>query len=94
MREKKYCELTELKKLMKKKNYSYRKFAKRLSMSTDALSNKLNGYSYFNLEEADKIVHILGIDKNDISIYFFLACCLTQYESIYEYPDNKKRKII
>ena len=91
MREKKYCELTEL-KAYEKANYSYRKFAKRLSMSTDALSNKLNGYSYFNLEEADKIVHILGIDKNDISIYFFPACCLTQYESIYEYPTIKREK--
>ena len=72
MKERKYCELSELKKLLK------RKFAKVISISTDALNNKLNGYSYFNIEEADKIVRALKIDVNDIGLYFFPECCVTQ----------------
>lgn len=78
MKKKKYHELTELKKLLKRKNYSYRKFAKIISMSTDAFNNKINGYTYFNTDEVDKIVHALAIDKNDIGIYFFPGCCVTQ----------------
>ena len=42
MREKKYEEMTNLKKLIKRKNISYRKLAEDMQMSLNAINNKLN----------------------------------------------------
>lgn len=74
MKEKCYCELKELKKLLKRKNLSYRKFSERISISTDALNNKLNGYSCFNSAEISKIAKTLKIEADDIGFYFFPEC--------------------
>ena len=56
MREKKYEEMTNLKKLIKRKNISYRKLAEDMQMSLNAINNKLNGYTVFNIYEAEKTV--------------------------------------
>ena len=71
MRKKEYCELKELKRLLKRKSLSYRSFSKSISISTDALNNKLNGYSCFNAAEICKISKVLKISSSDIGFYFF-----------------------
>lgn len=71
MKKIRYCELKELKKLLKRKNLSYRGLSKTIAISTDALNNKLNGYSCFNSEEILKVAKALRISVNDIGFYFF-----------------------
>lgn len=73
MRERKYEEMTNLKKLIKRKNISYRKLAEDMHMSLNAINNKLNGYTVFNIYEAEKMMIILGIGNNEIKKYFFGA---------------------
>lgn len=68
---KKYRELVELKGLLREKKINYEALAKYLKMSLSALSNKINGKSVFNLVEVAKISQLVGIKKEDISIYFF-----------------------
>lgn len=68
---KKYRELVELKGLLREKKINYEALAKYLKMSLSALSNKINGKSVFNLAEVAKISQLAGINKEDISIYFF-----------------------
>lgn len=57
----KYAEKRNLKKFLRARCLSYRKFCKILGISLDALNNKLNGYTPFTLA-----------DVADISIYFDL----------------------
>ncbi|MBR5467727.1 MAG: helix-turn-helix transcriptional regulator [Firmicutes bacterium] len=78
MKEKKFEEMTELKRLIKKKNYSYRVMAKEMNISLDAFNNKINGYTAINLREAEKLIEILGISGKDVNRYFFGKCCETQ----------------
>lgn len=68
---KKYRELTELKGLLREKKINYEALAKYLKMSLSALSNKINGKSVFDLVEVGKIVQLMGIDRDNIPIYFF-----------------------
>ncbi len=68
---KKYRELVELKGLMREKKVNYRELSKQLSISISALSNKINGYTIFNILEVEKIVSILKIQPERICIYFF-----------------------
>ena len=78
MKIKKYSELTRLKKLLHKKNLSYRALARQIPMSTDALNNKLNGYSVFKSNEVEQLVQILKLRPEEINFYFFPSCCVTQ----------------
>lgn len=78
MKKRKYDEMKALKGLIKRKNISYRMFAEKMEMSLDAINNKLNGYTAFNLHEAEKIIKILDIRENEVNKYFFPACCETQ----------------
>lgn len=73
MRERKYREMINLKKLIKRRNISYRKLAEDMHMSLNAINNKLNGYTVFNIYEAEKMMIILGIGNNEIKKYFFVA---------------------
>lgn len=67
----KYRELVELKGLLREKKINYVTLARYLKLSLSALSNKINGKSVFNLIEVIKIVKLIGIEKNDIPLYFF-----------------------
>ncbi len=78
MKVKKYQELDRLKKLLQKKNLSYRKLAKLIAMSTDALNNKLNGYSVFKSNEVERLAEILHLAPEEINYYFFPSCCVSQ----------------
>lgn len=68
---KKYRELVELKGLLRQKKINYETLAKYLKMSLSALSNKINGKSIFNILEVEKICSFIGIEREDIQIYFF-----------------------
>ena len=85
MKCKKYDEMTELKNLIRRKNMSYRRLASAIGISTDAINNKLNGYTSFNLNEAEKIIEILGISSEEINRYFFGKYCETQQNDTREY---------
>ena len=80
MKKRKYGEMKALKGLIKRKNISYRKLAEEMDMSLDAINNKMNGYTAFNLYEAEKIIEILGIRENEVNKYFFCNCCETQHD--------------
>jgi transcriptional regulator with XRE-family HTH domain len=47
------------------------KFAKALGIGRVSLSQRLNNILDFSQEEINKACEILGISKEDISIYFF-----------------------
>ena len=85
MKCRKYSEMKELKNLIRRKNMSYRRLAGAIGISTDAINNKLNGYTAFNLYEAEKIINILDISAEDINRYFFGNHCETQQKSGRDY---------
>ncbi len=78
MKVKKYQELERLKKLLQKKHLSYRKLAKLIAISTDALNNKLNGYSVFKSNEVERLAEVLQLRPEEINFYFFPSCCVSQ----------------
>ena len=82
MKQRKFEEMTELKRLIKKKNYSYRLMAKKMDISLDAFNNKINGYTALNLNEAEKMIEILGINGKDVNHYFFGKSCETQQKGV------------
>lgn len=71
MKIRRYEELSNLKGLLREKKYSYRKLAISISISVDALNNKLNGYSVFCLNEVIEIAEELDIEPTEIVKYFF-----------------------
>jgi succinate dehydrogenase flavin-adding protein (antitoxin of CptAB toxin-antitoxin module) len=70
MRKRKVNENTELKKLLRKKRYSYRVASKEIDISIANLNDKLNGYALFNPIEIKKLIELLDINHNDIYKYF------------------------
>lgn len=67
----KYRELVELKGLLREKKINYETLARYLKMSLSALSNKINGKSVFDILEVEKIASFVGIQKENIPLYFF-----------------------
>ena len=49
---------------------SRRNFAKSIGISDVALSAKLNGERYFRLQEIEKAIEVLGIDRSQVPEYF------------------------
>ena len=74
MKKQKAPELKELKKLLHRKNISYKRLSKRLNISVDAVNNKLNGYTLFNSIEILKNSQFLNRDKGNIFKYFWSDC--------------------
>lgn len=66
-----YRELVELKGILREKKINYETLARYLKMSLSALSNKINGKSVFNILEVEKIIRFVGIQKENIPLYFF-----------------------
>lgn len=67
----KYRELVELKGKMREKKVSYAIMAKELKISVSNFSDKINGKSVFNIVEVNIIAKVLGIEIEEIYIYFF-----------------------
>lgn len=57
----------EIRAGLAQKGMTQAQLAKELSISTNSLSRKLNGVRAFRLDEAQKIIEILGVDP---SIFF------------------------
>lgn len=71
MKKRNYEVLNALKGKIKEENENYRSLSEKTGISLNALNNKLNGYSVFNMQEVSVIVEKLNIEPNDIIKYFF-----------------------
>jgi hypothetical protein len=56
---------------IKEKYYTKDRFATALGIGRTALYSKLQGLSQFKQNEIFSMVQLLGIKKNEITIYFF-----------------------
>lgn len=78
----KYEVLNSLKGKIREENENYRSLSKKTGISVNALNNKLNGYSVFDMREVSIIVEMLNINPNEIIKYFFLKCYETQQRKL------------
>lgn len=69
--ERKYEILNTLKGKIREENENYRSLSKKTGISVNALNNKLNGYSVFDMKEVSIIVEKLNIEPDEIIKYFF-----------------------
>ena len=70
-RVRKHTELNTLKGKIRAEKTNYEKVSKKMGIETATLSNKINGYTAFNVSEVEKMVEILNIDVKNINYYFF-----------------------
>ncbi len=66
----KHPELKKLKGLMREKGETYRSLSKKTGIPLNTLSNKINGYSLFDICESVSMCSVLDIDLRDIPIFF------------------------
>lgn len=71
MKRKQYAELPELKGLIRARGTSYSEVAKTIGITTNTMSNKINGFYGFTPEEIEKICIFLEVRNEDIVKYFF-----------------------
>ena len=71
MKVRKYPELNALKGRIREKKETYRTLAAKMGISTNALNDKVNGYSIFDTDEVSFIVEALDIPDNDLKRLFF-----------------------
>lgn len=71
MKKKNYEVLNALKGKIKEEQKNYRSLSKETGISVNALNNKLNGYSVFDMKEVSIVVEKLNIQPNEIIRYFF-----------------------
>lgn len=71
MKKRNYEVLNALKGKIREENKNYRSLSKETGISVNALNNKLNGYSVFDMREVSIVVEKLNIQPNDIIKYFF-----------------------
>jgi len=67
----KHPELSALKGRIREEKTSYRKLAEHISMGTNTLSDKINGFYAFSGPEIELITEFLNIAPNDVVKYFF-----------------------
>lgn len=70
IKQKKYAELVQLKKFLKRKNISYGQLASILGISIDAVNNKLNGYTDLTLSEMNSLIYKFDMSTSDVMKYF------------------------
>ncbi len=73
LKKRKYAELRELKKFLKKKNFSYKRLSDELGISIDAINNKLNGYTLLNINEMKSMVTLFNMQPTDIKRFFIVG---------------------
>ena len=71
MKKRNYDILNALKGKIREENKNYRSLSKETGISVNALNNKLNGYSVFDMREISIIVEKLNIEPDEIIKYFF-----------------------
>ena len=67
----KHSELNALKGKIRAEKTNYKEVAIKMGIEISTLNNKINGYTAFNISEAEKMVEILNIDVENINFYFF-----------------------
>ena len=87
-----HFDTNELRYRIMKQYGSIKAFAEAVEMNPQTLSGRLNGRTYFDLDEIDRIKKALNLDRNEIGIYFTtfenvklkklaaLVDCMTDYE--------------
>lgn len=78
----KYVELTYLKGRITEQKKTYRSVSENTGIPLNSLSNKLNGYSLFDILEMDALCQELNIIPSEIPKFFLTGHCETQH------PDN------
>lgn len=71
MKKRNYEILNALKGKIREENMNYRSLSKETGISVNALNNKLNGYSVFDMREVSIMVEKLNIKPTEIIKYFF-----------------------
>jgi transcriptional regulator with XRE-family HTH domain len=71
MKIRKYAELNALKGRIREKKSSYQSLSEKMGVSKNALNDKINGYSVFNIDEVGFLVEELDIPDREIIRYFF-----------------------
>lgn len=56
-----------------KSGLTNRELARRIGISKNTLSSKVNGKSFFDTEQIDKICNVLGIEDDKIKVKIFLS---------------------
>lgn len=69
-KDKKYPTLNKIKGRITERGESYRSVSQKTGISLNSLSNKINGYSLFDLNEAANICAVLDIPQNEIANFF------------------------
>ena len=62
--------LNKLKGRIRELGETYRTIGDKIGIGANTLSNKINGYSAFNVDEAVKLCNVLNIDYSEIPIFF------------------------
>ncbi|MFA6308607.1 MAG: DUF739 family protein [Clostridia bacterium] len=70
-KKRRYPILSALKGRIREKGTSYMKLANTIGSTSNAISNKINGYYSFNSDEMNNICNELEIENSEISKYFF-----------------------
>lgn len=71
MKRRLYPILNELKGKIRLENKTYKSISQEIGISIDALNNKINGYSSFNIDEVESLIRVLNINPEEIIRYFF-----------------------
>ena len=61
---------SNLLELMDEKGISRKYLCRKLGISMNTFSNKINGHTYFTTAEMKTMCRILGISKNEVGRYF------------------------
>lgn len=69
-KEKRYPTLYKIKGRIKEKGETYRTLSRKTGIKLNTLSDKINGYSLFDIVEAGNICIVLSIPPEQIPIFF------------------------
>lgn len=69
-KEKRYPTLYKIKGRVKEKGETYRTLSEKVDINLNTLSDKINGYSLFDIEEVGRICVALSIPREQIANFF------------------------
>lgn len=69
-KEKRYPTLYKIKGRVKEKGETYRTLSEKADINLNTLSDKINGYSLFDIEEVGRICVVLSIPREQIANFF------------------------
>lgn len=69
-KEKRYPTLYKIKGRVKEKGETYRTLSEKADINLNTLSDKINGYSLFDIEEVGRICVVLAIPGEQIANFF------------------------